>query len=80
MKRPSLIILCVAISAAALGCAAYVRLTNTVPLILFFVPTGTVVRDGFPWLFWMFVSSHVLVGIISLLAVWVFVSKSRKSR
>ena len=55
VKRVALIILCVVISAAALSCAAYFLLTGTVPLVLFFMPTGTVIRQDHPFLFWLFV-------------------------
>jgi hypothetical protein len=68
MTRLPLVILCAVISVAALGCGACFLLTGTVPLVLLFVPTGTVTYQDHPALFWVFVASHLLVGIVSLLA------------
>ncbi len=68
MKRLVGVILCAVISVAALGCGAYFLLTGTVPLVLLFVPTGTVTRQDQPTLFWVFVASHLVVGVIALLA------------
>ena len=68
MTQRILLALCLIVSAVALGCAAYFLVTSRVPLVIAFVPAGRITIEEQPWLYWSFVSSHILLGILALIA------------
>ncbi len=60
---------CLVVAAVGLGGSSYFVVSSRVPLVLAFIPVGEVTRDSSPMMFWLIVTSGLVVGALGLVGL-----------